>query len=106
MSWHPVAKNGDVPPGTAVTVTVDDEPLLLCRTSDGGLHAVEDRCSHDGSPFGADAVEGQVLTCPRHGAQFDVTTGAALRMPAVTPIETRRVRLTDDGDIEVDVEDD
>jgi len=106
MSWYRVAENGDVPAGTAVTVSVDDEPLLLCRTADGELYAVEDRCSHDGSPFGADAVEGQVLTCPRHGAQFNVTTGAALRMPAVTPIETRRVRLTDDGGIEVDGEDD
>ncbi len=106
MSWYRVARNEEVPAGSALTVTVDDEPMLLCRTSDGELYAVEDRCSHDGSPFGAEAVAGQVLTCPRHGAQFDVTTGAAVKMPAVTPIEIRRVRLAEDGGIEVEGEDD
>jgi 3-phenylpropionate/trans-cinnamate dioxygenase ferredoxin subunit len=101
-----VAKNGDIPPGRAVPVSVDDEAVLLCRTPDGELFAVEDRCSHDGSPFGACTLEGKVVACPRHGARFDVTTGAAVRMPAVTPIETRRVRVADDGGIEVAGEDD
>ena len=106
MSWYRVAENGEIAPGSAVSVSVDDEAVLLCRTADGELFAVEDRCSHDGSRFGSCAIDGKVLECPRHGAHFDVTTGEALKMPAVTPLETRRVRVSDDGEIEVDGDDD
>lgn len=46
------------------------------------LCAISDRCPHAGSPLASGALDGQVVTCPRHGSQFDVQTGERLRGPA------------------------
>ncbi len=62
-------------------------------SSEGAFYAVEDRCTHDDGPLGEGALEGGRLRCPRHGALFDVRSGAALRMPAVTPVRTFPVRV-------------
>ena len=69
---------------------------MVCRV-EGELRAVENRCSHDDGPLGEGEVAGHEVTCPRHGARFDLRSGAALSMPAVTPIDTFEVRQDGDG---------
>jgi 3-phenylpropionate/trans-cinnamate dioxygenase ferredoxin subunit len=71
---------------------------------DGELYAIEDRCSHDDGPLCEgefDAAEGIVI-CPRHGANFDIRSGAALTLPAFEPVEVYPVRV-EDGVIKVEV---
>jgi 3-phenylpropionate/trans-cinnamate dioxygenase ferredoxin component len=92
---HPIAKRADVPPGTAKRVEVDGVEVLLCNY-DGNLYAVEDVCTHDGGPLDQGVLEGCVIECPRHGATFDVRTGAALSLPAIEPLPTYRVRVEGD----------
>jgi 3-phenylpropionate/trans-cinnamate dioxygenase ferredoxin subunit len=63
---------------------------------DGAIYAIEDVCTHDGGPL----VEGTIVNgcqvqCPRHGARFDIRTGAALRFPAFEPTNTYAVQLRD-----------
>ncbi len=94
-----VAKRSEIPPGTTKRVEVDGVGVLLCNV-DGELYAVEDLCTHDGGPLDEGELEGVRIMCPRHGALFDVTTGAALTLPAVTPLPTYEVRIVGD---EVDV---
>lgn len=84
-------------------VTVADEPLLLCRTDEREVYAIEDCCSHDDTPLTGGELDGRQIVCPRHGARFDVTSGAVLQMPAPVAIAVFPVRLTDDGWIEVEV---
>ena len=70
----------------------------------GELRALEDRCSHDDGPLCEgdwDPDEG-VVVCPRHGANFDIRTGAPLTLPAIEPVETYAVRV-EAGTIEVDI---
>jgi 3-phenylpropionate/trans-cinnamate dioxygenase ferredoxin subunit len=93
MSWHRVCKIEEVPRGSCRTVELEQESLLVCRTDDGAVHAVEDVCTHDDGPLGEGTLEGLALECPRHGARFDVTTGAVLRLPAATPLRTFPVRV-------------
>jgi 3-phenylpropionate/trans-cinnamate dioxygenase ferredoxin subunit len=95
MSAQPVAKRGDVAPGTTKKVEVDGVEVLLCNV-DGVLYAVEDVCTHDGGPLDQGELEGCRIMCPRHGALFDVTTGAALTLPAVVPLPTYPVRVEGD----------
>jgi 3-phenylpropionate/trans-cinnamate dioxygenase ferredoxin component len=92
---HPIAKRTDIPPGTAKRVEVDGVEVLLCNV-DGELYAVEDVCTHDGGPLDQGVLEGCVIECPRHGATFDVRTGAALSLPAIEPLPTYRVRVEGD----------
>ncbi len=95
MSTQSIAQLSQIAPGRTLRVEVDGEPVLLCNV-DGSLYAIEDRCSHDGGELDQSELEGCRIECPRHGAYFDVTTGAALTMPAVLPVRTFAVRL--DGD--------
>jgi nitrite reductase/ring-hydroxylating ferredoxin subunit len=56
-------------------------PVALYRVG-STLCAISDRCPHAGSPLASGALDGQVVTCPRHGSQFDVQTGERRRGPA------------------------
>ena len=84
-----------MPPGTTKRVVVDGVDVLLCNV-DGTFYAVEDVCTHDGGPLDQGELEGCRIECPRHGATFDVTTGAVLTLPAIVPLPTYAVRV--DGD--------
>lgn len=63
----------------------------------GTLYALEDRCSHDDGPLcEGDWEEDEcVVTCPRHGARFDLTSGRPLTLPAFEPVATYAVRVED-----------
>jgi len=65
---------------------------LLCNVA-GTLYAIEDVCTHDGGELDQGELDGCRIMCPRHGAYFDVTTGAALTLPAIVPVETFPVRV-------------
>jgi len=67
---------------------------------DDGWYAIEDVCTHDGGPVAEGRLEDGVLECPRHGATFDLKTGAALSFPAVSPVPTHPVRVVG-GDVQV-----
>jgi nitrite reductase/ring-hydroxylating ferredoxin subunit len=72
-------------------------PVAMYRVA-GRLCAVRDRCPHAGAVLSDGELEGAVVTCPRHGSQFDVLTGARLRGPADVELETYRI-VEDDGQI-------
>jgi 3-phenylpropionate/trans-cinnamate dioxygenase ferredoxin subunit len=106
MSWLRACRLEDLPVGQSTTVDLAEEELLVCRTGEAEVFAVDDRCTHDDGPLGEGRLEGTTVECPRHGARFDVRTGAVLRLPAASPLETYPVRLSDDGWVEVDLEED
>ena len=87
-----LARTSQIAPGTTLRVDRAGDAILLCNV-DGTIYAIEDTCTHDGEPLDAGALEGCKIECPRHGALFDVTTGAALTLPAFLPVKTYPVRL-------------
>jgi 3-phenylpropionate/trans-cinnamate dioxygenase ferredoxin subunit len=97
----PVAQKSDIAAGSTQAVHVGGQDVLLCNV-DGTIYAVEDICTHDGGALDAGEIEGCRVMCPRHGAYFDVTTGAALTLPAILPLKTYSVRVEGDS-IFVDV---
>ena len=98
---RPAARIADVPLGGTHRVVVGEQAILLCNV-DGSIHAIEDVCTHDGAPLDQGELNGVRITCPRHGAVFDVTTGAVLALPAIVPIRTFSVEV-DDGDVYVSI---
>ena len=96
-----VATRNEIPPGSTNRVVAGGTALLICNV-DGEFYAIEDVCTHDGGPLDQGDLEGCRIMCPRHGAIFDVTTGAALTLPAVMPLETYAVR-TEGDEVLVDV---
>ena len=87
-----VARVGEIPEGGRKIVRLDDVPIAVFHI-DGRYYAMEDVCTHDGGPVAEGPLEGTAIECPRHGAKFDVRTGAVLAPPAVTPVPTYEVRL-------------
>lgn len=88
-----VATIDEIPLGGSKLVEVDMVRVALFNL-DGTIYAIEDVCTHDGGPL----VEGQVVNgcqvqCPRHGARFDIRTGAAVKLPAFEPTRTYTVRV-------------
>jgi 3-phenylpropionate/trans-cinnamate dioxygenase ferredoxin subunit len=99
-----VCRLEELPPGSSKIVAAGRVTACIYNL-DGDLYALEDRCSHDDGPLCEgdwDPVEGVVI-CPRHGANFDLRTGAALTLPAWEPVETYPVRI-EDGIVKVTVD--
>ena len=101
MAWVKVANAKDLEEGSARVVEAGGKRLALCNTGEG-FFAIDDMCSHDRGPLDQGKLMGKRIECPRHGAQFDVTTGKALTLPAIRPIRTYPTRV-EDGDVEIDV---
>jgi 3-phenylpropionate/trans-cinnamate dioxygenase ferredoxin subunit len=90
-----VAKVGEIPEGGVKIVRVEDELLAIFHV-EGAYYALNDVCTHDGGPLAEGPLEGHVIECPRHGARFDIRTGAVLCMPATAPVPTHETRLVGD----------
>ena len=101
MAFVKVGTVSEVPPGTAKVYEVGDRAVAVCNV-DGEFYAVDDVCSHDEGSLDQGELEGYEIECPRHGAMFDVRTGAVKALPAVVPIDTFSVRVQGD-DLEVEV---
>jgi nitrite reductase/ring-hydroxylating ferredoxin subunit len=59
----------------------------------GHLHAFDDTCTHRACSLAKGKLDGTTVTCPCHGSQFDVTSGAVLRGPAQQPVRSRLVQV-------------
>ena len=91
-----VAELDDLDDGELMAVEVDGEPVCLAKV-DGTVYAFSGTCAHIGGPLDEGELEGLILTCPWHGAQYDVRTGKVLRGPARQNIQTYPVRVEDDS---------
>ncbi|MFT4186267.1 MAG: non-heme iron oxygenase ferredoxin subunit [Micrococcaceae bacterium] len=86
----------EISTGEVKRFEVDDKPVALVHTEDGGFHAVNDTCSHGDISLSEGFVEGCSLECIGHGSQFDLTTGEPLSLPAYEPIEVYKVEVIAD----------
>ena len=82
-----VAELDDLEDGDLMAVEIDGEPVCLAKV-EGIVYAFTDNCTHISGPLNEGELDGEVLTCPWHGAQFDVRTGKVIRGPARQDIAT------------------
>jgi len=75
-----VAKIGDVPVGGMAVVAIDRERIMLANV-DGQFFALRDMCGHRNAPLSRGRLEGCIVECPLHFAQFDVRTGKLVDGP-------------------------
>ena len=87
-----IAAIADIEPGGRTSILVDDTPALLIRVGDT-FYVIEDVCTHDGQPLTDGPLDGTEITCPRHGARFDIASGRPICMPATEPIRTFEVEV-------------
>ncbi len=89
-----VATTDELKPGDRTVVEVGEHYIAVFNV-DNQYYAIEDVCTHDDGPLAEGELNGFVIECPRHGAQFDIRSGKVLRMPAITPVPRYDVRVQD-----------
>lgn len=92
--WISVCRREELLPGEFRVVWDGDTPIAVLNI-DGDLYAIEDVCTHDGGELTGGVIDGYAIECPRHGARFDVRSGAVLAPPAVVPIASFPVEVRD-----------
>ncbi len=92
-----VATVDDIPLGKLKGFEVGRHKFVLAHSQEG-FFAVADECTHDGAPISSGRVRGSEIMCTRHGARFDLKTGAVTAPPAVVPIDILTVKV-DGADI-------
>jgi 3-phenylpropionate/trans-cinnamate dioxygenase ferredoxin subunit len=90
------AKMSEIDDPGKMLVEVGERLVVLIRAA-GHIYALDDICTHDGGPLSEGPLDlvHESIECPRHGAKFDLKTGAAT-MPATKPTRTHEVKI--DGD--------
>ena len=79
-----VAKVNEISDGKIKHVEVDGKELLIANVG-GKFYAIGDRCGHMNALLSMGNLTGNTVTCPFHGAKFDVTNGKKLSEPILTP---------------------
>lgn len=92
-----VASVAEVPDPGSMLVEVSDRLVVLIHAADH-WYALDDICTHDGGPLSDGPVDpkGGTIACPRHGAKFNIKTGAAETMPATKPTVAHDVQVEGD----------
>lgn len=92
--WIRVCERAELLPGE-FRIAYDRDTVIAVFNIDGELYAIEDVCTHDGGELAGGPIEGYEIECLRHGARFDLRTGAALSAPAYQPTVCFPVKLED-----------
>jgi len=95
------ARVDEVAPGKTLQVSLAGEMICLANVN-GEICAISDICSHEEQCLSEGWLEGDEITCPAHGARFNVRTGEALCFPAVAGVKTYAVEVRD-GKIMVEI---
>ena len=97
-----VASVQEIPNGTKKTVMASGKRIALANV-DGDFFAIDDTCTHQQCSLGTSGfLDGSAIICSCHGAQFDVTTGQALSLPATVDVSTYETKV-DGTDVLVNI---
>jgi 3-phenylpropionate/trans-cinnamate dioxygenase ferredoxin component len=100
MDYIKVAEKSELPPNQMKMVVVSGREVLLTNL-DGAYYAIANKCTHLGGSLAKGNLVGGIVTCPRHGAQFDAKTGQAV---AEAKIAFVKMKVKDELKYEVKVD--
>jgi 3-phenylpropionate/trans-cinnamate dioxygenase ferredoxin subunit len=88
MEFVKVADTSTLPAGKMMAVNAGGKEILLANV-DGSYYAIANKCTHLGGSLAKGVLEGSLVTCPKHGAQFDVKTGQAVSEAKIVIIKMK-----------------
>ena len=100
MAEHIVGKTSDIDEGTGKTFTIEGQTIAVFNKS-GKIFTIEDTCKHKGGSLGEGELDGDTITCPLHGWQYNITNGECLMNPQVK-MKNFSVKV-ENGEISVEV---
>jgi 3-phenylpropionate/trans-cinnamate dioxygenase ferredoxin subunit len=93
--FYQVAEVSALQEGKLYAREVDGEPVCVVKL-ENTIYAFTDNCTHISGPLNQGEFDGCAITCPWHGARFDVRTGKVLRGPARQDLYTYPVKVEGD----------
>ena len=96
-----IAQTGDLSPGEGKVVEAEGQTIALFNV-DGTYYAIENTCTHVGGPLGKGTLVGDQVTCPWHGATFDLTNGSVLSPPAPDGVASYKV-VIEENEIKIEI---
>ena len=97
-----VAQTSELSAGTGKVVQADGRNIALFNV-EGTFYAIDNTCTHRGGPLGEGALNGESVTCPWHGANFNVKTGVVTRPPAPSGVRSFPVKI-EGNDVLVEID--
>jgi 3-phenylpropionate/trans-cinnamate dioxygenase ferredoxin subunit len=82
LEYQKIAVTGEITEGTSKAFKTGELDIVVFRYQ-GDYYALRRWCTHLGGYLSKGLIEDKVVTCPRHGSQFDITTGKNLRGPKI-----------------------
>jgi nitrite reductase/ring-hydroxylating ferredoxin subunit len=117
MKRHVIGHVSELPPGERRVVAVDGRSIGVFNV-DGQYYALRNQCPHQGAPLCLGAIkgmalpslpgeyrwgrEGEILRCPWHGWEFDITNGRSICNPHRMRVRTYEVTIEPDDDPSVE----
>ena len=87
-----VADATDIELGHSVSVNVNGTNILICNTEEG-FFAVQDMCTHALVPLCGGLIQGTLISCPLHGAVYDLMSGEVMAPPAFEDLQTFKLKI-------------
>ncbi len=98
-----VATTVEIPVGEMKAFHIGHDRIIICNI-ENEFYALLDECTHDSAPISSGHIQNNEVVCPRHGARFEIQSGAVKAPPALVPLDTYEVKI-DGNDIYVKLED-
>lgn len=89
-----VASKAEIPAGTGKVVEVGGKSIAVFNC-EGSFYAIDNTCKHRGGPLAEGSLAGTTVSCPWHGWEYDVTSGACQMDPSIK-VQTFDVKVEGD----------
>ncbi|QHW33734.1 Rieske 2Fe-2S domain-containing protein [Paenibacillus rhizovicinus] len=91
--WVAVCEVGEIDVEDVIRFDQGEQSFAVYRTDKGDYHATAGFCTHGKFHLADGLVMGKLIECPKHNGRFDVTSGAAVRVPACKDLQTYPVKV-------------
>jgi 3-phenylpropionate/trans-cinnamate dioxygenase ferredoxin subunit len=95
-----VAETSEIPQGQMKAFKLSGKEVLIANVN-GNYYAIANRCTHRNGDLSKGSLDGNIVTCPVHGARFDLTTGKAVAGPKIAFL---RSKTSDEASYQVKIE--
>jgi len=100
MGFVKICKVSDVKDGTMKKFEVEEKEILVSNIG-GKYYAINNKCTHRNGDLSQGKLEGNIVTCPKHGSKFDITTGKVVSEPKIPLL---KLKVNDEEKYEVKID--
>ena len=94
--WIKACDAGDIEKEDVIRFDYEDRTFAIYRTQDNNFYATDGLCTHGKVHLADGLVMDNIIECPKHNGQFDLTSGRAKRIPACIDLRIYPVKVEDD----------